>query len=104
MLNELQIIGALGRDAEVRKANDFFVIQFSVATSESWKDKEGKKQERVTWVDCTRWMKKEESANNYAKFLTKGSKIYASVLATARAYKNENTGEAVAVLCLRVDK
>jgi single-strand DNA-binding protein len=103
MLNKFEIIGALGRDAEVRKVNDFHVVQFSVATSETWKDANGNKQERTTWVECNRWIKSANGAEQLSKYLTKGSKVYCYGLTSVRAYVNENTKEAVGVLSLRVD-
>ena len=50
-LNEVNLIGSLGRDPEVKTLqNGFKVCNLSVATSESWKDKEtGEKKEQTEW-------------------------------------------------------
>ena len=49
-LNKVQIIGKLGADPDLRyMPNGTAVCNISVATSESWKDKEGNEQERTEW-------------------------------------------------------
>ena len=56
MLNKVILIGRLGKDPEVRyMPNGEAVCNFSVATSESWKDNNGQKQERTEWhnTQCT---------------------------------------------------
>ena len=50
MLNMAQIIGHLGRDPEVRYSPEgTAVANLAVATNETWKDKDGAKQERTEW-------------------------------------------------------
>ena len=50
MLNMAQIIGHLGRDPEVRYTPEgTAVANLAVATNETWKDKDGEKQERTEW-------------------------------------------------------
>jgi single stranded DNA-binding protein len=50
MLNMTQIIGHLGRDPEVRYTPEgTAVANLAVATNETWKDKDGEKQERTEW-------------------------------------------------------
>jgi len=51
MLNKAVLIGRLGKDPEIRYTpNGDAVANVSLATTKSWKDKEGKKQEKTEWV------------------------------------------------------
>ena len=53
MLNMAQIIGHLGRDPDVRyTAEGTAVVNLAVATNETWKDKDGEKQERTERSRC----------------------------------------------------
>ena len=74
-LNSVQLIGNLGQDPEVKymQSGDA-VASFSLATSESWKDKtSGETQERTEWHRCVAWLKLAEIIGQYAK---KGQKLY----------------------------
>ena len=74
MLNKVMIIGRLGKDPELKTvAGGQSVARISVATTEHWKDREGKKQERTEWSTVVIWGK---AAENAAKFLGKGSLAY----------------------------
>ena len=54
MVNRCIFIGRVGRDPESRvTADGTAVVSFSLAVSESWKGKDGNKQERTEWVNCT---------------------------------------------------
>jgi len=74
-LNRFTAIGNLGRDPETRHMpSGGRVTNFSVAVTESWKDKTtGEKAERTDWVNCECWGKLSEIAEQY---LSKGSKVY----------------------------
>jgi single-strand DNA-binding protein len=73
-LNRAQIIGNLGRDAELRyTVGGQAVAGFSVATTERWTDKAGEKQERTTWHRCALWGKRAEGL---APYLAKGKQVY----------------------------
>ncbi len=73
MLNRITLIGNLGRDPEIRytQAGEA-VASFSIATSESWKDKNGIKNEKTQWHQVTVWGGLVEIVKNY---LRKGSKV-----------------------------
>lgn len=74
MLNMTQIIGHLGRDPEVRYTPEgTAVANLAVATNETWKDKDGAKQERTEWHRVVLFGKVAEIA---AQFLKKGSLVY----------------------------
>ena len=73
-VNRVILIGRLGRDPELKftpagKA----VTNFTMATSENWKDDSGERQERTEWHRIVIWGKLAEVA---AKYLTKGSQVY----------------------------
>ena len=75
-VNKAILVGNLGKDPEVRSTQDGGkVVQLSVATSESWKDRaSGEKKERTEWHRVVVF---NEHACNFAeKFLTKGSTVY----------------------------
>jgi single-strand DNA-binding protein len=73
-LNKVILIGNVGRDPEIRylQSGDA-VANFSLATSESWKDKSGDKQERTTWHRVEVFGKVAEIVKQY---VTKGSPLY----------------------------
>lgn len=73
-VNKVILIGNLGKDPEVRYTkNGQAVANFSLATAESWKNAEGKKQERTEWHRVTAWGKLGEICGEY---LSKGKQVY----------------------------
>lgn len=73
-LNKVSIIGNLGKDPEVRfMKNGDAVANLSVATTDSWKDKNGEKQEKVEWHRVTLYKGHAEVAGEYLK---KGNSVY----------------------------
>jgi len=74
-LNKAMIIGNVGQEPEIRyMPNENAVVTLSVATSESWKDKQtGQMQDRVEWHRVVMFGKLAEIAGKYVK---KGSKLY----------------------------
>lgn len=71
-VNKVILIGRLGKDVDVIGNNKG--ARFTLATSESWKDKNsGEKQERTEWTTITCWGKIGELC---AKYLSKGSVVY----------------------------
>jgi single-strand DNA-binding protein len=73
-LNKVQLIGHLGADPEVRFTQDGRAIAgLRVATTESWTDKQGQKQERTEWHSVSIFGKLAEIAQQY---LRKGSKVF----------------------------
>jgi single-strand DNA-binding protein len=73
-LNKVMLIGHLGKDPEVRYTPDGApVATFSLATSESWTDKSGSKQEHTEWHTIVAWNK---LADLCKRFLTKGRQVY----------------------------
>ena len=94
---KLQVIGNLGKDAEVREVNGKNVINFSVAHTEKYKDAQGNQQEKTTWVECAHWTDR----TGVVPYLTKGTTVYVEGSPTAEAYAGKD-GAAKATLRLRV--
>lgn len=73
-INKVILIGNLGKDPEAKTfANGGSLTNVTVATSESWKDKDGQQQERTEWHNVVFHNKLGEIA---AQYLRKGSKVY----------------------------
>ena len=75
-VNKVILVGNLGRDPEVRSLNDGSpVVNLSVATSESWRDKgTGERRERTEWHRVVIF--NENLARVAEQYLRKGSKVY----------------------------
>ena len=73
-VNKVILVGTLGKDPEVRYAQSGSALaSVSVATNESWKDKNGEKQERTEWHRVKFFGRLAEIAGEYLK---KGSQVY----------------------------
>lgn len=73
-VNKVILLGSLGRDPETRfMPNGEAVTNFSMATSENWKDKSGVKQEKTEWHNVVAYRKLAEIMGEYLK---KGSSVY----------------------------
>lgn len=73
-VNKVILVGNLGRDPEVRyMPNGEAVCNFSLATTDSWKDKSGAKQEKTEWHNVVIYRKLAEIAGEYLK---KGRPVY----------------------------
>lgn len=68
-MNQITLLGRLGQDPETRTVGSTTVTNFSLATSETWKDKSGQKQERTEWHRCQIWGPRGEA---FARFHAKG--------------------------------
>ena len=88
MLNKVILIGRLGKDPEVRyMPNGEAVCNFSVATSESWKDQSGQRQERTEWHNITMYRRLAEIAGQYLKT---GSQVYLEGRIQSRKYQGKD--------------
>ena len=74
-VNKVILVGNLGADPEARSLNNGGeVVNMRVATSETWKDREGQRQERTEWHNVVIF---NENLGRVAKsYLRKGSKVY----------------------------
>ena len=77
-LNKVTLIGNLGNDPEVRSTTGGNrVATFSLATSRSWNDASGSKQEKTEWHRCVVWnTKSSQLADIVEKYVKKGDKLY----------------------------
>lgn len=73
-INKVILVGNCGKDPEVRyMPSGSAIANVSIATSESWKDKDGQQQERTEWHRVVFFNKLAEIVGQYVK---KGSKLY----------------------------
>lgn len=87
-LNKVILIGRLGKGPETRfMPNGEAVCNFSVATSESWKDQSGQRQERIEWHNITMYRRLAEIAGQYLK---KGSQVYLEGRIQSRKYQDKD--------------
>jgi single-strand DNA-binding protein len=77
-LNKVTLIGNLGSDPEVRSTTGGNrVATFSLATSRSWNDQSGSKQEKTEWHRCVVWnTKSSQLADIVERYVKKGDKLY----------------------------
>ena len=87
-VNKVILVGHLGKDPEVRTLdNGVKVAKFSVATSESYKDKNsGEKIENTEWHNVSVWRGLADVAENYLK---KGSLVYLEGKLQTRTYEQD---------------
>ena len=97
-MKKISIIGNVTKDAEIRAfEGGRSVINFDVAVNERFKDKNGQKQERTTYIRCAMW----REVTTIAQYITKGTKIYVEGAPDADAYVNKE-GKAVGNLKINV--
>jgi len=91
-INKVILVGTLGRDPEMKyAANGNAIANLSVATSESWMDKNtGQKQEKTEWHRVVIFGKLAEVAGQYLK---KGSMVYLEGKLQTRKWQDANTGQ-----------
>ena len=89
-VNKVILVGNLGADPEARSLNNGGeVVNMRVATSESWKSKDGERQERTEWHNVVIY---NENLGRVAKsYLKKGSKVYLEGQIQTRKW-TDNTG------------
>jgi single-strand DNA-binding protein len=88
-LNKVQLIGNLGGDPEARSlSNGGEVVNLRVATTDSWKDKDGNRQEKTEWHTVTIF---NENLGKVAKsYLRKGSKVYLEGALQTRKWQDQS--------------
>ena len=91
MVNKVILIGNLGADPEVRETNSGQeVATLRLATSETWKDKQGERQERTEWHRVVLFKRLAEIAGEY---LHKGSKVYLEGRLQTRKWQDKDGQE-----------
>jgi single-strand DNA-binding protein len=88
-INKAILVGNLGDDPEMKHLpSGSAVVNYSVATSEVWKDKQtGQKQEKTEWHRCSSFGKLAEIIGEYAK---KGSKVYCEGKLQTRKWRDQS--------------
>ena len=92
-LNKVLLIGRLGADPEIKQmVNGKSVARLSIATSQSWKDKNtGEKKEKTEWHRIVVF--NEGLVNVVQQYLKKGAQVYVEVQLTTRKWKDEQSGQ-----------
>ena len=85
-LNKVILIGRLGQNPEVREVGTSKVANFSIATDESYTDRNGNKVEKTEWHRIVMWNKAAENAEAYLK---KGSLVYIEGKLETRSWEND---------------
>ncbi len=87
-VNKVILIGNLGRDPEIRYTRDgTAVANLNLATSDSWKDSQGERQERTEWHRVVAWDKLAEIAKEY---LAKGKQVYIEGRLQTRSWEDKD--------------
>lgn len=91
-VNKVILVGTLGKDPELKYTpQGTAVAKFSMATNESYKDKQsGEWKERTEWHNIVVWQRMAEVA---AEYLKKGSKAYIEGRLTTRSWDDKESGQ-----------
>lgn len=91
-VNKVILLGTLGKDPELKYTpQGTAVAKFSMATNESYKDKQsGEWKERTEWHNIVCWQRTAEVASEYLK---KGRKVYIEGRITTRSWDDKETGQ-----------
>ena len=88
-INKVILVGNLGKDPDVQYLeNNVCVTKFSLATSDSYKDKEGNRVDQTEWHNIVLWRGLAEVAEKYLK---KGNKIYLEGKIKTRSWDDKET-------------
>ena len=92
-LNKVLLIGRLGADPEIKQmVNGKSVARLSIATSQSWKDKNsGEKKEKTEWHRVVVF--NEGLVNVVQQYLKKGAQVYVEGQLNTRKWKDEQSGQ-----------
>ena len=91
-VNKVTLLGNLGRDPEIRHSQDGAkIVNLNVATSETWKDKSGERQERTEWHRVVIFS--PALADVAEKYLRKGSKIFLEGQLRTRKWSDQSGQE-----------
>ncbi len=87
-VNKVILVGNLGKDPEVRTIqNGALVARFSIATSETYTNKDGQKVENTDWHNVVLW---RGLASLAEKYLKKGNKVYIEGKLRNRSYEDKD--------------
>ena len=86
-LNKVILIGNVGKDPEVKYVGTDKVANFTLATTETWKDRNGEKKENTEWHNIVVW---RNSADVVEKYVKKGSQLYVEGKLTTRKWTDQS--------------
>ena len=87
-VNKVILVGNLGKDPELRSTpQGTQVARFSVATTESWKDRSGQRQEKTEWHNVVAW---DKLATICGEYLQKGKLVYVEGRIQSRSYDDKD--------------
>lgn len=90
-VNKVILVGNLGKDPDVQYLdNNVSLARFSLATNDSYKDKDGNRVDQTEWHNIVAWRALAKVAEDYLK---KGSKIYLEGKIRTRSWDDKQTGE-----------
>lgn len=81
-----EIIGNLGRDAELKRGNDGNYVVFNVCHSTKYRDREGNEVTNQLWASCTR----NGDGGRLMPYLKKGQKVYVRGNVSSRTYRGRD--------------
>jgi len=92
-VNKVTLLGNLGKDPEIKfLPSGSAVANFSIATTDRYKDKAGEWQDRTEWHNVVAYARTAEIIRDYVK---KGNKIYVEGRLTTRSWDDKDTGKKV---------
>ncbi len=86
-VNKAILVGNLGKDPELKDINGTPMCKFSIATSESYNNAQGERQERTEWHNIVVWGKQAEAC---AKYLQKGRSVYVEGSIQTRSWDGDD--------------
>tara|TARA_R100001082_G_scaffold76742_1_gene44664 strand:- start:2868 stop:3305 length:438 start_codon:yes stop_codon:yes gene_type:complete len=87
-INKVMLVGNLGGDPEAKNVGNSVVTTFSLATTETWKDKStGEKKSNTDWHNCVAW---GHTAEFISKFAKKGTKAIVQGSIHYKSYENKD--------------
>lgn len=89
-VNRVILVGNLGHDPDLRMAGDHPVCNLSIATNETFKGRDGQRQERTEWHRVQVWGTMAEACS---KHLTKGRQVYLEGRLTTRKWTGRDGAE-----------
>jgi single-strand DNA-binding protein len=99
MLNQLQIIGNVGKDPEIRTTQSGSkVASFSVAVTEKWKDKAGAQKEKTQWIPIVIW--NEWLVRVVESYVTKGMKVFIQGKWETRKWTDQSGSDRYSTECV----
>jgi single-strand DNA-binding protein len=100
-LNKVMLIGNVGKDPELKHTpSGIPVITFRLATSETWKDKDGIQQEHTDWHTIVAW---RGLADVIHKLIKKGTRVYIEGKIQTRTFDDKTTGTKKTIVEIMAD-